>query len=123
MTQASFEPLGITVAVAKDRAVETYMQVGDGFVLNVLEEGKADATMKHFLKRYAPGADRFEDIDYESTACGPVLDCAIAHMQLRVRSRLETADHWIVYGEVVDGAVSDTSKRTASHRRNVGTYY
>ncbi|MDP4360667.1 flavin reductase family protein, partial [Escherichia coli] len=37
--QASFEPLGLTIAVAKDRAIESLMQVGDRFVLNVLEEG------------------------------------------------------------------------------------
>lgn len=27
-TQASFEPLGLTIAVAKDRAIESMMQVG-----------------------------------------------------------------------------------------------
>jgi hypothetical protein len=30
VSQASFEPLGLTVAVAKDRAIESMMQVGDG---------------------------------------------------------------------------------------------
>jgi flavin reductase (DIM6/NTAB) family NADH-FMN oxidoreductase RutF len=40
VAQASFQPLGFTVAVAKDRAIESLMQVGDSFVLNVLEEGK-----------------------------------------------------------------------------------
>ena len=38
VSQASFNPPGLTVAVAKDRAIETLMQVGDGFVLNVLAE-------------------------------------------------------------------------------------
>jgi len=123
VTQASFEPLGITVAVAKDRAVESYMQVGDGFVLNILEEGKADATMKHFLKRYAPGVDRFEGIDYDSTPCGPVLGNALAHLQCCVRSRLDTGDHWVIYAEVIEGAVSNPQGRTASHRRVVATYY
>jgi len=39
VSQASFQPLGLTIAVAKDRAIESLMQVGDQFVLNVLEEG------------------------------------------------------------------------------------
>jgi hypothetical protein len=30
VSQASFEPLGLTVAVAKDRAIESMMQVGEG---------------------------------------------------------------------------------------------
>ena len=36
VSQASFSPPGLTVAVAKDRAIEALMQVGDRFVLNVL---------------------------------------------------------------------------------------
>ena len=36
VSQASFSPPGITVAVAKDRAIESYMQVGKGFVVNIL---------------------------------------------------------------------------------------
>lgn len=35
-------------------------QVGDSFVLNCLGEGEAEPLMKHFLKRFAAGADRFE---------------------------------------------------------------
>jgi flavin reductase (DIM6/NTAB) family NADH-FMN oxidoreductase RutF len=62
VNQASFQPLGFTVAVAKDRAIESLMQVGDPFVLNILEEGKHLPLMKHFLKRFAPGADRFAGV-------------------------------------------------------------
>ncbi len=36
------------------------MQVGDNFVLNVLPETNFEPIMKHFLKRFAAGADRFE---------------------------------------------------------------
>lgn len=32
VSQASFEPLGLTIAVAKDRAIESLMQVGAGGV-------------------------------------------------------------------------------------------
>ena len=38
VSQASFEPPGITVAVAKDRAIESLLQVNDRFVLNILQE-------------------------------------------------------------------------------------
>lgn len=40
--QASFKPLGFTVAVAQDRAIESLMQVGDRFVLNCLPESGCD---------------------------------------------------------------------------------
>jgi flavorubredoxin len=68
VTQASFEPLGVAIAVAKDRAIESFLHVGDGFILNILEEGNCQGIMKHFLKRFAPGSDRFEGIKtYEAT--------------------------------------------------------
>ena len=35
-------------------------QVGDNFVLNCLGEGNFEGPMKHFLKRFSAGADRFE---------------------------------------------------------------
>lgn len=60
VAQASFEPLGFTIAVAKDRAIESLMQVGDKFVLNVLGEENSGKIMKHFLQRFEAGADRFE---------------------------------------------------------------
>jgi flavin reductase (DIM6/NTAB) family NADH-FMN oxidoreductase RutF len=37
-----------------------FLQVGGSFVLNCLGEDDADATMKHFLKRFGAGADRFQ---------------------------------------------------------------
>jgi hypothetical protein len=46
VAQASFEPLGLTVAVAKDRAIESLMQVGDSFVLNCLGEAEYGPLMK-----------------------------------------------------------------------------
>ena len=42
--QASFQPLGVAIAVAHDRAIESLLQVGDTFVLNILEEGKMFST-------------------------------------------------------------------------------
>ncbi|MFM7367087.1 MAG: flavin reductase, partial [Sphaerospermopsis kisseleviana] len=74
VSQASFKPLGFSIAVAKDRAIESLMQVGDRFVLNVLEEGNYQALMKHFLKRFSPGADRFEGVKTQPAENGaPIL--------------------------------------------------
>lgn len=98
--------------------------MGDNFVLNCLGEGQYDATLKHFLKRFPAGADRFEGIDWFPAPNGsPVLAKAIAYMECRVVSRMETSDHWITYCEVVDGNVSDPDKKTAVHRRKVANYY
>lgn len=122
--QASFEPLGLTIAVAKDRAIESLMQVGDRFVLNILEEGNHLHLMKHFLKRFPPGADRFAGIKVQSAENGsPILTDALAYLECEVSTRMEASDHWIVYSTVQNGRVSKPDSLTAVHHRKVANYY
>lgn len=124
VSQASFQPLGLTIAVAKDRAIESLMHVGDRFVLNVLEEGNYQALMKHFLKRFPPGADRFAGVKTQPAENGsPILTDALAYMECHVVSRMELTDHWIVYATVDNGRVSKPDALTAVHHRKVGNYY
>ena len=88
ISQASFKPLGFTIAVAKDRAIESLMQVGDTFVLNILEEGNHLPLMKHFLKRFPPGADRFAGIRTRpADNKSPILADALAYLECTVTSR------------------------------------
>lgn len=124
VSQASFKPLGLTIAVAKDRAIESLMQVSDRFVLNILEEGNYQALMKHFLKRFPPGADRFEGVNTQTATNGsPILTDALAYVECKVESRMELSDHWIVYASVNAGRVSKADALTAVHHRKVGNYY
>ena len=125
VSQASFEPPGITVAVAKDRAIEALLQVGDRFVLNILREDNHQQLLRHFLKRFPPGADRFAGVSTLNgvAAGGPVLGDALAFLGCRVAQRLEGPDHWIIYAEVEEGNVADTEATTAVHHRKVGNHY
>lgn len=124
VTQASFQPLGVSIAVAKDRAIESLMQVGDRFVLNVLEEGNYQGLMKHFLKRFPPGADRFAGVKTQPASDGsPILTEALAYMECEVVSRMECTDHWIVYSTVNAGRVSKPEAMTAVHHRKLGNSY
>lgn len=124
VNQASFEPPGFTVAVAKDRAIESLMQVHDTFVLNILEQNNYQPLMKHFLKRFPPGADRFAGVKTQIADNGsPILIDALAYLECEVVSRMECSDHWIVYSQVKAGRVSHSNSLTAVHHRKVGNYY
>jgi flavorubredoxin/flavin reductase (DIM6/NTAB) family NADH-FMN oxidoreductase RutF len=125
VSQASFEPPGITVAVAKDRAIEALMQVGDRFVLNILREDNHQGLLRHFLKRFPPGADRFAGVSTLDGVAegGPVLGDALAFLGFRVLQRMEGPDHWIIYAEVEQGNVADSQASTAVHHRKVGNHY
>ncbi len=122
--QASFEPLGVAIAVSKDRAIESLLHVGDTFVLNVLEEGRYQSLMKHFLKRFPPGADRFAEVDtYPAQNGSPILIQSLAYMECAVASRMDSHDHWIVYATVATGRVAKRDGLTAVHHRKVGNHY
>ena len=124
VSQASAKPLGLSIAVAKDRAIESFMHVGDRFILNVLEEGNYQLLMRHFLKRFAPGADRFTGIKtYPAVNGSPILADALAYVECEVVSRMECHDHWIVYSTVDAGRVSKADGLTAVHHRKVGNHY
>lgn len=125
VSQASFDPPGLTVAVARDRAIESLMQVGDRFVLNVLAEGNHQLLLRHFLRRFPPGADRFAGVATLTDVArgGPVLAEALAYLDCRVLQRLEGGDHWLIYAEVENGNVADADGRTATHHRKVGNHY
>ncbi|MDB9317061.1 diflavin flavoprotein [Nodularia spumigena] len=124
VSQASFNPPGLTIAVAKDRALETLMHSGNKFVLNILPEGKHIGLMKHFLKPFAPGQDRFGDVATEESESGsPILTDALAYLECSVKGRLESGDHWLVYATVDNGKVLNKDGVTAVHQRKTGSHY
>ncbi len=124
VAQATFTPPGFTVAVAKDRAIEDLMHTGSSFVLNILAEGKHLGPMKHFLKPFGPGEDRFQGIETRETEDGQlILENAIAYLECEVAGRMDCGDHWVIYATVNGGEVLDDKAKTAVHYRKSGTHY
>ncbi len=124
VSQASFSPPGLTIAVAKDRAVETLTHTGNKFVLNILKEGNHLGLMKHFLKPFGPGQDRFADVAAQEAENGsPILTNALAYLECSVQNRMESGDHWLVYATVENGKLLDTDGVTAVHHRKSATHY
>jgi len=124
VSQASFSPPGLTVAVARDRAAETLLHVGDHFTLNVLAEGRQSGPMKRFLQPFPPGADRLAGLELQSTPQGqPILPEALAWMEATVLQRMECGDHWLLYARVDHGGLLDAEGITAVHQRRSGASY
>ena len=124
VSQASFSPPGITVAVAKDRAVEALLHKGDRFALNVLAQGRETGLMKQFLQPFEPGADRFAGLELENSPSDqPLLPEALAWLDGKVSQRMECGDHWLIYAEVDQGGLFDPEGSTAVHQRRSGANY
>jgi flavin reductase (DIM6/NTAB) family NADH-FMN oxidoreductase RutF len=80
--------------------------------------------MKHFLKPFAPGEDRFAGIETDTAENGsPILKDAIAYLECEVANRMECGDHWVVYATVTGGQVLQGNAKTAVHQRKTGTHY
>lgn len=122
VTQASFNPPGLTVAVAKDRAVESLTHTGDQFVLNILKEGMN--VRRHFLKPFAPGEDRFAGLETQDAENGcPIINDGLAYLECTVKNRMDCGDHWLVYAVVDNGKVIQPAGMTAVHHRKWGSQY
>lgn len=121
VSQATFDPPGITVAIAKERALESLTHTGDKFVLNVLADG--DLSWKHFTKQFTPGEDRFAGLPVEEASNGCyILKEAIAYLECTVANRMECGDHWLVYAVANEGQVLNEGV-TAVHYRKSGSHY
>ena len=124
VAQATFNPPGFTVAVAKERAIEALIYPGNPFVLNILGEGKHLGPMKQFLKPFSPGENRFEGVDIEVANNGAyILKDAIAYLECTVKSRMDCGDHWVVYATIDSGQLLDSNAKTAVHHRKTGNHY
>jgi flavorubredoxin/flavin reductase (DIM6/NTAB) family NADH-FMN oxidoreductase RutF len=122
VSQATFSPPGLTIAVAKDRAIESMTHTGDKFVLNILAEGRQ--LRKHFMKSFAPGEDRFSGLEIQTANNGcAILSQALAYLECTVKNRMECGDHWVIYAVAEDGKVIKPDGVTAIHHRKSGSYY
>ena len=124
VSQASFSPPGLSIAVAKDRSVESLLQIGDSFALNILSEKDFKEPLKRFTKSFAPGEDRFEGLKIELTPNNQIIiPESLAWLDALVKERMECGDHWVIYAEVLHGNILKSDSLTAVHHRKSGANY
>lgn len=122
VSQASFNPPGLTISVRKDGVGAMLASEGEPFALNILKEGKG--VPRHFLKPQVPGEDRFAGVPVQESSNGcPVLTDAIAYLECSVQNRMDCGDHWLIYATVNNGKVMDTTAVTAVNHRKSGNQY
>ncbi|HEY9906848.1 MAG TPA: diflavin flavoprotein [Thermosynechococcaceae cyanobacterium] len=121
VSQASFNPPGLTIAIAKEGIGEVLAHSGEHFVLNILKEGRA--LRRYFLKPVS-GATGFAEVETQAAASGAlVLNEALAFLECTVQDRMDCGDHWVLYASVATGKVLDTTGVTAVNHRKSGSQY
>jgi flavin reductase (DIM6/NTAB) family NADH-FMN oxidoreductase RutF len=107
VSQVSFEPQQVTLAVQKDQRTHYLVESGGVFSLNFLDTSQEDLARK-FTRTlehengtvggspYTPG---------EATGA-PLFEEAFAHLECRVVNSMEAGDHTVYLGEVVAAGLS-----------------
>jgi len=115
------------VAIAKDHPLQSLTQIGDHFVVNMLEEGNHLDLMKHFQKDVQPGADVFGGIKTTKLRCSEgqcgiaVAGCS-ASLLCRVDARMDAGDHVLITGQALQGDVVHEAPTAANYRKSAAYY-
>jgi flavorubredoxin/flavin reductase (DIM6/NTAB) family NADH-FMN oxidoreductase RutF len=119
VSQASFHPPGIMVAIAANAYAQRFLQPNAPFVLNVLKEGRS--VRRHFSEQPTPGENPFAAVAHHPAANGCLgLDEALAYVECRVQSWIPGGDRWLVYATVTAGDVLAPEGVTAIEHRKSG---
>lgn len=102
VTQASFEPHRIAVAVRKDGHTHDLISGSHVFSLNLLDTS-AEEMARAFTSPLEPAEDRLGGYPYSPGAKtgAPVFDDALAYLECSVVDSMDAGDHTLFLGEVV----------------------
>lgn len=120
--QAGFNPPSVTIAVAKERPIESFLTVGSPVVVNIAEKSQGKI-IGHFAKGFAPDVDPFEGIETATAPSGqPYLTDAIAYLDATVTSSLDAGDHVLILATISTGERLREGE-SAIHTRKNGFKY
>lgn len=118
VSQASFNPPGLILAVGEAQRAGLLIQPGDQFVLNILREGR---NLRRHFSASAEG-DALTQLSTHSAQNGClILDEALSYLECTVKDRMEAGDRWLVYATINHGEVLDQEGVTAIHYRKAAS--
>jgi len=103
VTQVSYDPPLIQVAVHPNRYSHDLIERGGIFALHVLA-----CSQKHLLKRFKdPDIEKkFSGIDWKAGKFGsPILENCIAWFELKLKERHAPGNHTLFIGQVIDSGI------------------
>jgi flavorubredoxin/flavin reductase (DIM6/NTAB) family NADH-FMN oxidoreductase RutF len=117
VSQATFNPPGLTVAVPKDKTEGILDHSGDQFVLNILREGSG---IPKAFQKITIGSNPLAEVETDTARNGsPYLKESLSYLECTVQNRLDCNDHWLLYAVVNQGQILDAKGVTSVlHRKS-----
>jgi flavin reductase (DIM6/NTAB) family NADH-FMN oxidoreductase RutF len=118
VSQASFNPPGLIIAVADEQAADRLINSGTAFTLNILKEGR------NLRRHYAFRPRSVKGLETQAGENGClILSESLAYLECTVKERQLCGDRWLVYATVERGQVLDSNGVTAIGHRKSGSQY
>ncbi|MGL5079266.1 MAG: flavin reductase, partial [Waterburya sp.] len=119
VSQATFNPPGVMLAVAQSQNGDLIKNPGDKLVLNILNEGRN--VRRNFSSQ---STDAFDNLTTKIASNGClIIEEALAYLECTVQSRIETGDRTLIYAVIDKGEVLENHGVTAIQHRKSGSYY
>jgi len=127
VSQATFNPPGIMLAISQEQSHQLIAQPGDQFVLNILKEGR---TIRRLFSEQV--SHSFDSVTTQSASNGClIIEEGLAYLECTVQNRLAFAetlaqgssDHILLYATVDRGEVLENQGMTAIQYRKSGSHY
>jgi len=122
VSQASFNPPGIMIAIADEQNADLISNIGDKFVLNILKEGRN--VRRNFSRQSTLGDNPFVNLATETAANDClILNEALSYLECTVQNRIKCGERWLIYAVVDNGEVLENEGLTAVEHRKSGSHY
>ncbi|BAZ02010.1 flavin reductase domain-containing protein [Tolypothrix tenuis PCC 7101] len=122
VSQATFNPPGIMIAIAQEQNADLMRHPGDKFVLNILKEGRN--VRRYFSRHSSLGENPFANLPTQTAENGClILNEALAYLECTVQNQLECGDRYLIYAVVNSGEVLENDGFTAIQHRKSGSQY
>ncbi|WP_413200246.1 diflavin flavoprotein [Nostoc piscinale] len=122
VSQATFNPPGIMIAISPEQNADLMRHPGDKFVLNILKEGRN--VRRYFSRQSTSGDNPFANLATQTATNGClILDDALAYLECTVQNQLECGDRWLIYAVVDKGEMLTNDGMTAIEHRKSGSFY
>jgi flavin reductase (DIM6/NTAB) family NADH-FMN oxidoreductase RutF len=105
LSQASFKPPRLVVGLRKDTAIWYAVQAAGSFAVNVVGSGQKSLASTFFRHVELEG-DTLGGAEFHYGVTGaPIFDEVPAFLECRVAGALDSGDHTLFLGEVVDAGI------------------
>jgi flavorubredoxin/flavin reductase (DIM6/NTAB) family NADH-FMN oxidoreductase RutF len=121
VTQATFAPPGLMLALPTEDSVFSQLSPGMPLVLNILKEGRA--VRRHFsFQESTPRAFASLDTRIAENGC-LILTDALAYLECTIQDQVVAGDHQLIYARVNHGQLLAQEGVTAIQHRKSGSQY